>query len=266
MTSLQILNFLKQYECTRVYKTIKKSNYNLTDEKIQIFINSYEPIIKQICDSISKLRYINILNNNQIDQITFNELYPVMRNYYSPSYTKSDGNCMFNMISISLIGNDTLSKLLRSVCIYTILKYKNEFLNLIHYEESLNENYHNNSLTNKYNTILCEAKTNKCWCNEYHLLAISTFLNSDIYINSTFFNNASGQLYQPANTPDQLLSIFNSGSRTGAHLLYRPITNSSITSRNSQPIFGYFSSIPHSQDSLIFKPKNSIVSESKIFK
>ena len=88
-----------------VYKTKnnKKSNYNLTEVTIQNFINSYEPVIKKISDSINKLRYINILNNNQIDQIIFNEIHPVMRNYYSPSYTKSDGNCMFNLISISLI-------------------------------------------------------------------------------------------------------------------------------------------------------------------
>ena len=89
-----------------------------------------------------------------------------------------------------------------------------------------------------------------------------------IYIYSTFFNNTNGKLYQPANSPDQLLPIFNSGLRTGAHQLYRPIAHSSITSRNSQPIFGYFSSvrkhyisiIPHSQDSLIFTPTNSIIS------
>lgn len=34
----------------------------------------------------------------------------------------------------------------------------------------------------QFNSILLEAKTDKTWCNEYHLLAISTFLNSDIYI------------------------------------------------------------------------------------
>jgi hypothetical protein len=54
-----------------VYKTIKKSYYNLTDETIKNFINSYEPIIKKICDSICKLRYINILNNNQIDSTNY---------------------------------------------------------------------------------------------------------------------------------------------------------------------------------------------------
>ena len=62
-----------------------------------------------------------------------------------------------------------------------------------------NQNISQSSIT-KNNTILNEAKTNKCWCNEYHILAIATFLNTEIFIYSSFYNSQSGQIYQPANS------------------------------------------------------------------
>ena len=263
----KISKFSKIYKSSQVNRTIKSTDYNLSNEQINTFININESLIKEICDAISRLRYIKLLNKDEIDKDTFNELHPIMRYYYSPCFTKPDGNCMFHMISISLIGNDSLSELLRSLCIYTMMKYKNEFLKLLEFEENLQNNNNIDSIIKKYNQLLYEANTNKRWCNEYHLLAISTFLNSDIYIYSAFYNR-NGQLNQPANKPEQLLAIFNDGTRTGAHLLYKPISNSSITPRNSKPIFGFFSSprqhyisiIPHSQESLIFKPKNSALS------
>ena len=98
-----------------------------------------------------------------------------------------------------------------------MIKYKNEFIKLIQDEENLLNNSNINSLIRKYNSLLYEARTNKRWCNEYHLLAISTFLNTNIYIYSTFYNATNGQLFQPAETPEHLMTIFNIGSRTGAH-------------------------------------------------
>ena len=120
---------------------------------------------------------------------------------------------MFNMISISLIGNDSLSKLLRLLCVNTMIKYKNEFTKLIQDEENLFNNSNINSIIRKYNSLLYEARKNKRWCNEYHLLAISTFLNINIYLQYTFYNVTNGQLFQPAETPEHLMTIFNIGSR-----------------------------------------------------
>ena len=120
----------------------------------------------------------------------------------------------------------------------------------------------------KFNKIIYEAKTNHIWCNEYHLLAISTFLNTDIYIYSSFYNRITGSLYHNARSTEELLTIFNNKQRTGSHLIYTPITNSNITTRKENPIYGYFSSmrkhytsiIPISTKSPLFKPSNNIIS------
>ena len=109
-------------------------------------------------------------------------------------------------------------------------------------EEYLHNNITNINETtnNKFNSILTDAKTNKCWCNEYHPLALSTLLNTDIYIYSTFYNTNTNKLYQHANNSIELQNIFSQGKRTGAHLIYEPISNSSITTRKSKPIYGFF--------------------------
>jgi hypothetical protein len=109
----------------------------------------------------------------------------------------------------------------------------------------------------KYNSILNEAKKNKCWCNEYHLLAIETFLNTDIFIYCSFYNTQSGEICQIANNAIELQHIFDQNKRSGAHIIYRPISNSSISNKNDYPIFGnfsfqskhYYSIIPHSFNS-----------------
>ena len=149
---------------------------------------------------------------------------------------------MFNMISINLIGNETLSKLLRALTVYTLIKYRNQFMQSIQREEYLHNNITNINETtnNKFNSILTDAKTNKCWCNEYHPLALSTLLNTDIYIYSTFYNTNTNTLYQHANNSIELQNIFNQGKRTGAHLIYEPISNSSITTKKINRYTAFF--------------------------
>ena len=57
----------------------------------------------------SKLRFTKHVDEKLIDQQTYNELHPILRKFYLPHTTKPDRNCLFNMISISLVGNESLS-------------------------------------------------------------------------------------------------------------------------------------------------------------
>jgi hypothetical protein len=173
------------------------------------------------------------------------------------------------MISNCLIGNESLTKLLRALTIFKIVKYKIEYLHFIEIETSIDTNQDIlHSITKKYISILSEAKTNKFWCNEYHLLAIATFLNTDIFIYSSFYYTQSGEIYQIANNAIELQQTFDQNKRTGAHLIDRPISNSSISDKNDYSIFGYFSFqrkhynliIPHSCNSPLFKSKNCVIS------
>jgi hypothetical protein len=85
---------------------------------------------------------------------------------------------------------------------------------------------------------------------------------------SSYYNTQSGEIYQIANNALELQQIFDQNKRTGSRLIYRPISNSSISDINDYPIFGYFSFqrkqynsiIQHSCNSLLFKPKNCVIS------
>ena len=50
--------------------------------------------------------------------------------------------------------------------------------------------------------------------NEYHLLALATFLNTDIFIYSSFYNTQSGEIYQIANNTIELQQTFDQNNRT----------------------------------------------------
>jgi hypothetical protein len=141
---------------------------------------------------IKKHRFNKTIRDNLVEKITLSELHPIIRQHYLPQITKRNGNCLFNMISISLIRNESLANVLRALTVYTIIKNKNEYLGNLRRELSASSMINidiniDEKVNRKYNSILLEAKTDKTWCNEYHLLAISTFLNSDVYIYIALF-------------------------------------------------------------------------------
>ena len=216
---------------------------------------------------ISSQRFKKNIDNSLIDNTTFDEFHPIFKKHYIPHRTSADGNCLFNTISLCLCGNESLTIIFRACTVYTIIKFRNQFTEVIKREEQIhnvdnNVNTLNDIIIKKFNKILYEAKTNYFWCNLYHLLTISTFLNTDIYIYSSFYNRIAGSLYHNAQSTDELIIIFNNKQRTGSHLIYTPITNCNITTRKENPIYGYFSSmrkhytsiIPVSAQSPLFKP------------
>jgi hypothetical protein len=152
-----------------------------------------------ICEKISSQRFIKNIDNSLIDNTTFDEFHPIFKKHYIPHRTSEDGNCLFSMISLCLCGNESLAKILRACTVYTIIKFRNQFTEVIKREEQIH-NVDNNANTlydiiiKKFNKILYEAKTNHFWCNEYHLLAISTFLNTDIFKNSSFYNRITDRI------------------------------------------------------------------------
>jgi hypothetical protein len=112
------------------------------------------------------------------------------------------------MISISLIGNESLTNVLRALTVYKIIKNKNEYLSILRRELFVSSMINKDEqVIRQFNSILLEAKKDKTWCNEYHLLAISTFLNSDIYIYSTFLIEQP-EYYTKMQIVSKICSIF----------------------------------------------------------
>ena len=155
----------------------------------------------------------------------------------------------------------------------TLLKLKENFIFVLKNELKMQ----NNSLTDDqlekvsskmYSDLLFAAKNNGEWGNEYHLLAIATYLKLDIYIYSYF-----DEKLNPLLTPEALSEMFkNRCFNTGLHLIYKPLKNTFYEEKESnynQILYGHFdfkrshytSIIPLSKNSLNFTPMNNLFSQ-----
>jgi hypothetical protein len=75
------------------------------------------------------MSFIGKIDN--IDRTTAKHLYTSFMNLYQPHVTSSDGNCLWNMISISLCGIEESQSILRKLTFLTILIMKTWFYDLI---------------------------------------------------------------------------------------------------------------------------------------
>ena len=212
---------------------------------------------------ISKI-YINTLCINDIDYYTESELHPIFLKFYRPFRTTANGNCLYNMISISLIGNESLTHVLKGLTVFTLILLKNEVINVI--KKDIRYNKDENSINIKYNSLIYDAKTNRIWGGEYHLLIISTFLSTNILIYGS--NNNKEFFFNNITSVHELKRLFDDGIRTGAHLIYKPINNTYFKENvNNKSIFGHFCIKKHHYTSLVpinvkyelFIPKNIFI-------
>lgn len=176
-------------------------------------------------------------------------------------FIDGDGNCLWNMASISLCGSQILQPLLRKLTVFTIIIYKKNFENILK-NESDDYIKKPDALQLKMEDIVYRAKTDKKWGNEYHLLALSTLLNKNIYIYSEFIKKGKFIIRKSA-TENTLKENFH---KIGLNLVYEPISNTIFKRPNIDisNLFGYFrnkhyvSLIQRSLDSYIFPIKNNI--------
>ncbi|RNA26642.1 DNA helicase ATP [Brachionus plicatilis] len=156
-----------------------------------------------------------------------------------------------------------------SDCVY--LAFKNEYLDLIKKEIDLSgQNYNKEKFSlKKYCEILLSARRSGFWGNEYHLSALVTGLNTNIYIYSEVKTNRTYE------TIHQLLEEFNSRPINICHsLVYKPITATKTTKficgfydtriihkgTNKTVSAHYTAILPHSHYSKEFKPINNLLS------
>ena len=89
------------------------------------------------------------------------------------------------MISISLIGNESLNILIRALTVFTFIKNEKNIKKIIEKDNLFNMTnleQRSESTNKKFNKLLYEARVNKIWGNKFHLMAISSFLRRNIII------------------------------------------------------------------------------------
>jgi hypothetical protein len=107
--------------------------------------------------------------------------------------------------------------------------------------------------------MCCAFFKNNEWGIEYHLLAVATFLKSEIYVYTYFDKQLDQNL-----TPQALSEVFKNKQSTGMHFTYEPLDSefeSSVV--NKKVIYGHFdlkrsqytALIPKEHERFEFKPR-----------
>ena len=135
-----------------------------------------EPEVSTLVGTLQNMLFRCNISKEKIDKKTHRQLYTSFSEIYQPHITSSKGNCLWNMISLSLYGNDTLTLLLRKLTFFTLLYLKNDFLEILRTELVNFKSDANN------NTI-------------YHLQFINGLRNKLCAFHSIFFNESTFNHY-----------------------------------------------------------------------
>jgi hypothetical protein len=121
--------------------------------------------------------FTSVLKSELIDKGVLAQLPEIFCKQFQPRETTADGNCLWNMISICLIGDEKLSKILRLATLFTLLELEEAFKAKLAWEiSSINDQVQvNNLVDEQFNENLTIAKSDKAYGNQYHLLALATF-------------------------------------------------------------------------------------------
>ena len=261
--------FLRAFNMNLIFFLLKLS---ICYEKLKAFIDnldlydnvSYKTIecsddvkasVAALCDFLNKTSFIKEeLPQDLIDVGVRDDLHPILLKYYQPHKTTGDGNCLYNMISISIIGNESLNQILRALTFFTLCILKESFIQI------LQTNYYTQEKALlEFNNLLFDAKTLKNWGDKYHLLALSTFLSTEIVIYGSFRSERTGNLKVQAQTDNILQDKFINDVKIGNHYLFKPVQNQIFHSSREVPLFGHFSMNNKHYTSLISnKLKNPI--------
>ena len=187
---------------------------------------------------------------------------------YSPIKTKSDGNCLYHMVSLCIFGHINYSSSLRILTVYILKSFKQKFIHLVkkklfHMDNTATKQALNQKGIEYFNNLINSARNDKSWGGEFHLIALSTIFNSKIYIYGKFSTDSF--------LSSNLLNNFkvDKNQTSGNHLFYCPIEiyfSLSSDKNKLKFISGYFDSglqhytafLPNSTSSIEYPPKSSL--------
>ena len=212
--------FIKNFHETN-FELISKVTYSLNN--VAYFYKSKD--VKKLCLTVK------------------NELYPKFAEIFIPFVTTANGDCLWNMISLSLIGNESLTRVLRLLTALCMLLMKKSFIKLIKEQyESTHTPHAVNRAFIKFQEYIRIALTDAEWGSSYHLIALSTVLGKNIYIYSIFKNKNKFQLNKNIGMKnlDKYFKNQRTGSKIGHHLRYEPLFNNFFPKINVDVLYGFY--------------------------
>jgi hypothetical protein len=256
LTDILVMPFFEESE----NETPPKNECELSDDftkSKQMEILDQEPHQNQDeCFQISKdvvqsLRP-NVYRHLMIQAKTRRNIHPVILSEYAPVETSPNGDCVFNMISICLNGDESLSKRLRYLTHETMMM-NNSFFSSVLARTDLCKQF-------TMEGLLKDCITDGAWCGEYHLLALSITIQRPIYIYTS--QQRGGSFFdENINCSGAMEKLAKRDSKWRGHLEYR---SPFISENDRKPVCGFFfqqhytALLPRSSNSPLFVPCSNL--------
>lgn len=200
ITQTSYLKICDSITKSKHYKEIFYDPIKPNDKQMQCFfsqnINKFIDLSIKI--NINDKAIDSSTTNYNIDNRVQSLLHPCFLQFYKPITTTGNGNCLFNMISICLIGSEILSNFLRSASVHTFLKYKNEFHDIINtdleFSNIIDISDRMKLVQKKYYKIIHQARkiqfiaTNIIYCHWQHFLIRAYIFTSNLKIQIIYFS------------------------------------------------------------------------------
>lgn len=128
----------------------------------------YENVLL-LLNSLRIMKFENLSPSFQARRILRNEYDETFKKNFSIIFTTPNGNCLYNAISTCLIGDESLSTILRLLVVYAFKKNYSFFHNIVTQFEAYSLNFY-----------ASEAAREFTWGRDIHLYALSLVLERPI--------------------------------------------------------------------------------------
>jgi hypothetical protein len=102
--------------------------------KIASVVQKLSPSFTEINNTIQSSESSFESSNHTLDMIVLSKLHPSFSQQYLPVRTSSDGNCLWHMVSIGLVGNQDLTVCLRLLTAEILVTKKDFFQTLMRFD------------------------------------------------------------------------------------------------------------------------------------
>jgi hypothetical protein len=128
--------------------------------------------------------YANMFPTIQQDTSASNRCHPLLLQILKPIRTTGDGNCMYNALSLTLTGTEQFSHLIRLLCAYALVKYKEVMISALADAFPSNTQASHEEM---YHRALLEALQVGVWGTDSQLFPLSLLMNRPVFHYNTFF-------------------------------------------------------------------------------
>ena len=148
--------------------------------------NSISSALEVIVNEVNSLPipYANMFPNMRQDTCASSRCHPLLLHVLKPVQTTGDGNCMYNALSLTLTGTEHYAHLIRLLCAYALVKYKDTIISAFADAFPTHTQSHHVQM---YEAALLEAVQAYVWGTDYQLFPFSLLMNRPIFHYNTFF-------------------------------------------------------------------------------